>query len=151
MLESGQTAPGFDVATHLGQRSKRSDFEGRHLVIFFYPKADTPACTEEAKAFSDALGQFAARNAQVLGVSRDEVKKNAKFAEKTGLKVPLGCDPEGVMCQAYGVWVEKSMYGKKYMGIERTTFLIDPDGIIKRIWNKVKVPGHVDEVLGALG
>lgn len=150
MLAAGQIAPDFNVLIHDGGEVRLADFSGRNLVLFFYPKADTPACTDEAKGFSDARGRFAVANASILGISRDTVKKNAKFAAKVGIGIPLGCDPDGDVCQVYGTWVEKSMYGKKYMGIERTTLLIGPDKEILAVWNKVRVPGHIDEVLARI-
>ena len=124
-----------------------SDFAGKTLVIYFYPKDDTSGCTKEAQEFSALSGEFAAAGAIVLGVSKDTVASHGKFIAKYDLKVALGSDPEGSMIEAYGAWVEKSMYGRKYMGIERSTFVIGADGGIRRIWRKVKVPGHAAEVL----
>ena len=116
-------------------------------MIYFYPKDDTSGCTKEAQEFSALSGEFAAAGAIVLGVSKDTVASHGKFIAKYDLKVALGSDPEGSMIEAYGAWVEKSMYGRKYMGIERSTFVIGADGGIRRIWRKVKVPGHAAEVL----
>uniref|UniRef100_UPI003341882E peroxiredoxin n=1 Tax=Sandarakinorhabdus sp. TaxID=1916663 RepID=UPI003341882E len=124
------------------------DFAGRKLVIYFYPKDDTPGCTTEAKAFSALQAEFAAADTDVVGVSRDSVASHAKFRAKQGLTVALGSD-DGAVTGAFGVWVEKSMYGKKYMGIERATFLIGRDGIVVAHWPKVKVPGHAEAVLAA--
>ena len=124
-----------------------SDFAGKTLVIYFYPKDDTSGCTKEAQEFSALSGEFAAAGTIVLGVSKDTVASHGKFIAKYDLKVALGSDPEGSMIEAYGAWVEKSMYGRKYMGIERSTFVIGADGGIRRIWRKVKVPGHAAEVL----
>ncbi|UVO51644.1 peroxiredoxin [Sphingomonas sp. SUN019] len=119
------------------------------LVVYFYPKDDTSGCTREAQDFSALAGDFAAAGVTVLGVSKDSPKSHAKFAAKYDLSVPLGSDEDGSVCEAFGVWVEKSMYGKKYMGIERSTFLFDGDGALKNDWRKVKVPGHADAVLAA--
>ena len=126
-----------------------SDFKGERLVLYFYPKDDTSGCTKEACGFEDALSDFNAAGIRVVGVSKDPMKKHEKFAEKYALTFPLASDEEGVVCDAYGVWVEKSMYGRKYMGIERATFLIDAQGCIEQIWRKVKIPGHVDAVMQA--
>jgi peroxiredoxin Q/BCP len=125
-----------------------ADFAGRKLVVYFYPKDDTPGCTTEGKGFSALMAEFEAADTAVVGISRDSVASHAKFRAKHGLTVALGSD-EGAVTEAFGVWVEKSMYGKKYMGIERATFLIGRDGKVARTWPKVKVPGHVEEVLAA--
>lgn len=143
----GTAAPDFTLAGDTGPISLAS-FKGRKLVLYFYPKDDTPGCTTEGKDFSANLAAFAATDTDIVGVSRDSVAAHAKFRAKHGLTVGLGAD-EGAVTDAYGVWVEKSMYGKKYMGIERATFLIDSSGIVARVWNKVKVPGHAAEVLAA--
>jgi peroxiredoxin Q/BCP len=127
-----------------------SDFSGQPLVLYFYPKDDTPGCTKQACSFSEGLAQFNNVNCAVLGVSKDAVQKHEKFKTKYNLQFPLASDAEGDVCERYGVWVEKSMYGRKYMGIERTTFLIDGEGIIQHIWHKVKVPGHIDEVMATV-
>lgn len=147
-LTAGAKAPGFELAGADGP-VRLSDFAGKTLIIYFYPKDDTSGCTKEAQEFSALSGEFAAVGAIVLGVSKDTVASHGKFTAKYDLKVPLGSDPEGTMVEAYGAWVEKSMYGRKYMGIERSTFLIGADGEIRRIWRKVKVPGHAAEVLKA--
>ena len=147
-LTAGAKAPGFELASADGP-VRLSDFAGKSLVIYFYPKDDTSGCTKEAQDFSALSGEFAAAGAIVLGVSKDTVASHGKFTAKYDLKVALGSDPEGTMVEAYGAWVEKSMYGRKYMGIERSTFLIGADGGIRRIWRKVKVPGHAAEVLKA--
>jgi peroxiredoxin Q/BCP len=147
-LTEGAMAPGFELAGADGT-VRLSDFAGKILVIYFYPKDDTSGCTKEAQDFSALSGEFAAAGAHVLGVSKDTVASHGKFTAKYDLKVALGSDPEGTMVEAYGAWVEKSMYGRKYMGIERSTFLIGADGGIRRIWRKVKVPGHAAEVLKA--
>jgi peroxiredoxin Q/BCP len=149
-LNPGDKAPDFDLAADGGGRVKLSDFSGQWLVLYFYPKDDTPGCTTEAIGFSAAADAFAAANAKVVGVSKDSVKKHDSFKAKHGLTIALASDPEGEMIERYGVWVEKSLYGRKYMGIDRATFLIAPDGTIRQAWRKVKVPGHVEAVLGAL-
>ncbi len=126
------------------------EFKGRKLVLYFYPKDDTSGCTKEAIAFTGAKGAFDKAGASVVGVSKDTVAAHDKFTAKHKLKVALGSDEDGAICEAYGVWVEKSMYGRKYMGIERATFLIDGKGKIAEIWHKVKVPGHAEAVLEAV-
>jgi peroxiredoxin Q/BCP len=147
MPQPGDPAPAFTLEGDAGPISL-ADFAGRKLVVYFYPKDDTPGCTTEGKAFSALRAQFDAADTAVVGISRDSVAAHAKFREKHGLTVALGSD-EGAVTEAFGVWVEKSMYGKKYMGIERATFLIGRDGKIARVWPKVKVPGHAEEVLAA--
>ena len=124
-----------------------SDYKGKHVVIYFYPKDDTPGCTIEAKDFSCNLDKFTALNTIVIGISRDSVKKHQKFKDKYELKHILLSDETGEICEKFNCWVEKSMYGKKYMGIARTTFLIDTNGRISKIWQKVKIEGHVEEVI----
>ena len=148
-LDAGAKAPDFEMAGE-GGPVRLSDFAGRALVLYFYPKDDTSGCTKEAQAFSALAADFAASGAAVLGVSKDSVASHAKFIAKYGLAVPLASDPDGATLEAYGAWVEKSMYGRKYMGIERSTFLIDGAGVIRRVWRKVKVPGHAEEVLKAV-
>ena len=145
-LQEGDTAPDFALPTEDGE-TKLSDFGGA-LVLYFYPKDDTSGCTKQAIGFSERLDDFRAAGAEVLGVSKDPVAKHAKFRAKHELTVPLASDEEAQALEAYGVWKERSMYGKTYMGIERSTFLIK-GGKIVRAWRKVKVPGHVDEVLEA--
>jgi peroxiredoxin Q/BCP len=147
-LDAGAKAPEFEMAGEKGP-IRLSDFAGKALVLYFYPKADTSGCTKEAQEFSALAGDFAAAGVAVLGVSKDTVASHSKFTAKYGLEVPLGSDPEGATIEAYGAWVEKSMYGRKYMGIDRSTFLIDGAGVIRRAWRKVKVPGHAAEVLKA--
>ncbi|EDZ46898.1 AhpC/TSA family protein [Rhodobacterales bacterium Y4I] len=120
------------------------------MVLFFYPRDDTPGCTKESIAFSEALQAFADAGAQIFGISKDTVAKHDKFTAKHGLATPLLSDADGTVCEDYGVWKEKSMYGKKFWGIERSTFLIDADGRIAQVWRKVKVDGHADEVLAAV-
>ena len=150
MPETGDTAPDFTLPRDGGGELTLSALRPARVVLYFYPKDDTSGCTQEALGFTEAAEDFAAAGAQVIGVSRDSVAKHDRFVAKHGLKVALVSDEGGDVCESYGVWVEKSMYGKKYMGIERATFLIDGDGQIARVWRKVKVPGHVDEVLEAV-
>ena len=147
-LKAGERAPDFDLSTDTG-RVRLSDLRGKVVVLYFYPKDDTSGCTAEAIGFSEAAADFDKAGAVVVGVSKDTAKSHGKFRGKYGLKVELGADPEGEVVERYGVWVEKSMYGRKYMGIERATFLIDRAGVIQRVWRKVKVAGHVAEVLSA--
>ena len=149
MLEEGQKAPAFTLPTEDGEVSLK-DYQGKTLVLYFYPKDDTSGCTKEAIGFSEALDDFAAAGAEILGVSKDSVAKHAKFREKHELTVPLASDEEGKMIEAYGSWVEKSMYGKKYMGIDRSTFIIDGKGVVRHAWRKVRVPKHVETVLAAV-
>lgn len=150
MLEPSALAPAFTLPRDGGGEISLADLKGQAVVLFFYPRDDTPGCTKESIGFSEHLQAFADAGAQVLGISRDTVAKHDKFIAKHGLTVPLLSDAESTMCEDYGVWVEKNMYGKKSMGIERSTFLIDAEGKIARIWRKVKVPGHVEEVLEAV-
>lgn len=147
LLKPGDPAPPFDLPTAGGGRVSLADLKGKRVVLYFYPKDDTPGCTTEALNFTEKSRQFAARKAAVVGVSRDSVSKHEKFAAKHGLTVTLASDEDGAVCGAYGVWVEKALYGRKYMGVERATFLIDAKGRIERVWRTVKVKGHVDEVL----
>ncbi|MCB9986844.1 MAG: peroxiredoxin [Rhodospirillales bacterium] len=126
------------------------DFTGKALVLYFYPKDDTPGCTSEACGFRDDIARFGALDAAIVGVSRDDIKLHEKFAKKYDLNFPLASDADGKACAAYGVWKEKSMYGRKYMGIERSTFLIDGQGKIAGVWRNVKVPGHVEDVAAAI-
>ncbi len=148
-LIPGKPAPAFSLpATGNGEISLDS-LKGRKVVLYFYPKDDTSGCTLEAKDFQAMRQEFAAADTEVIGVSPDSLKSHDKFRAKYDLEFPLASDEGKSMLQAYGVWVEKSMYGRKYMGVERTTVLIDRDGAVARVWNKVKVPGHVEEVLEA--
>lgn len=146
-LETGDKAPDFSVPTETGEIVSLSALKGMQVVLYFYPKDDTPGCTIEAKDFRDHIEDFKSANTVVVGVSKDSVKSHEKFVEKLCLPFSLASDEHSTMCEDYGVWVEKNMYGKKYMGIERTTFLIDTKGVIKALWRKVKVEGHVAEVL----
>lgn len=149
-LKVGQKAPEFTLADDAGQKVKLSDFKGKKVVLYFYPKDDTPGCTKEACNFRDGFAEIKKRGAIVLGVSADSVDSHKKFKNKFELNFPLLADPDKKMIESYGVWKEKSMYGRKYMGIERTTFVIDPQGKISHIFPKVKVAEHYDEVLEAL-
>jgi peroxiredoxin len=147
VLKAGDAAPNFDMAVDSGARITLADVKGKALVLYFYPKDDTSGCTTEAKGFAEAAQDFAAAGVAVVGVSKDSVASHNKFKTKYGLNFALGSDADGAVIEAYGVWVEKSMYGRQYMGIERATFLIDAGGEIARVWRKVKVAGHVAEVL----
>jgi peroxiredoxin Q/BCP len=148
-LQPGDKAPLFEV-TFDGAQEVGENLRGHHLVLYFYPKDDTPGCTAEAKDFRDRLAEFAAADAVVIGISRDPVKRHDRFKAKYGLTFPLGSDESGAACEAYGVWREKVLAGRKYMGIVRTTFLVDRTGVIRRVWRKVKVAGHAAEVLAAV-
>jgi len=148
-LDIGDRAPDFTMATDGGGEVKLSALRGRKVIVYFYPKDDTPGCTKEACGFRDAMPDFSAIDAEIIGVSKDSVARHDKFKAKYELPFRLAADEDGSVCAAYGTWVEKSMYGRKYMGIERATFLVDEKGVIRGQWRKVKVPGHVDEVLGA--
>jgi peroxiredoxin Q/BCP len=150
MLDTGQSAPDFTLPRDGGGQVTLSSLQPSKVVLYFYPKDDTSGCTKQAIAFSESVDAFEAAGAIVVGVSRDSIAKHDKFRDKHALKVMLLSDEDGKACQDYGVWVEKSMYGKKYMGIERSTFLIDGSGAIRRSWRKVKVPGHAEEVLAAV-
>jgi peroxiredoxin Q/BCP len=149
-LTVGAKAPDFSAPDQTGKTVSLGDFKGRTVVLYFYPKDDTPGCTVEACAFRDAHAAFRKKNTVVLGVSPDDGKKHVKFIEKFGLPFPLLSDAEHKIALAYNVWVEKSMYGKKYMGVERSTFVIGPDGKLAAIYRKVKAGEHVAEVLAAL-
>lgn len=147
MAIAGDVAPDATYTKPDGTTAKVSDHRGRTLVVYFYPKDDTSGCTKEAQEFTALAGEFSAAGADVLGISKDSEKSHAKFIGKYELKIALGSDLDGAMCEAFGVWVEKSMYGKKYMGIERSTFVIDGGGKVAKVWRKVKVAGHAAEVL----
>ncbi|MEY3657405.1 MAG: hypothetical protein RL425_166 [Pseudomonadota bacterium] len=148
MLKDGSPAPDARFETAEGPTSVK-EYAGRKLVLYFYPKDDTSGCTREAQDFTALANDFAAAGAAIVGISKDSVASHKKFQAKYDLKVALGSDADGGVCEAFGTWVEKSMYGRTYMGIERATFLIGADGTIARIWRKVKVPGHAAEVLEA--
>ena len=147
-IVEGAAAPDFELEGADGP-IRLADFKGKTLVLYFYPKDDTTGCTNEAKAFTELAGEFAKAGATVLGVSKDSVASHRKFADKYGLKVKLGSDPTGAAVERYGSWVEKSLYGRKYMGIDRSTFLIK-DGVVRKLWRKVRVPGHAEAVLEAV-
>jgi thioredoxin-dependent peroxiredoxin len=146
-LKPGDPAPPFDLPTAGGGRVSLAGLMGRRVVLYFYPKDDTPGCTQQALSFTEKAKAFAAAKALVVGVSRDSVAKHDKFAAKHGLALILASDEDGTVCGGYGVWVEKKLYGRTFMGIERATFLIDEEGRLARIWRRVRVPGHVEEVL----
>ena len=148
-LDAGQPAPDFDLPTDGGGRVRLADFKGRPLVLYFYPKDDTPGCTKEAQGFAEAWPEFQAAGIQVVGVSKDGPASHDRFKAKYRLPFPLASDEAGGVVEAYGSWVEKSRYGRRYMGIDRSTFLIDGDGTLRRVWRQVSVPGHVAEVLDA--
>lgn len=148
-LNIGDTAPAFTLPRDGGEQVSLTDYAGQAVVLYFYPRDDTPGCTKEAIGFTEMAAEFAAANTVVIGASKDSVKKHDKFRDKHSLGVVLVSDEESDLCETYGVLVEKNMYGKTYLGIERATFLIGPDGKIAQIWRKVKVPGHVEAVLQA--
>lgn len=150
MLEPGDKAPPFSLLSSSGEKISLKDFKGKPVVLYFYPKDDTSGCTKEACSFQSNIAALKKRGAVVLGVSADSLQSHAKFAAKYGLQFPLLSDESKEVLNAYGVWKEKSMYGRKYMGIERTTFLIDAQGKVTHIFRKVKVDGHTEEVLAAL-
>ena len=145
-LKIGDTAPNFDLPTDNAGNAKLEDYKGQKLVLYFYPKDDTPGCTTESCEFRDTLDSFKSLNTAIIGISKCSVAKHDKFKTKHNLNFPLISDENGTMCEDYGTWVEKNMYGKKYMGIQRATFLIGEQGKIEAIWPKVKVKGHVEEV-----
>lgn len=142
-------APDFTLAASGGRTVGSAQLKGRPFVLYFYPKADTPGCTKEAQAFEETLSELTGAGVAVIGVSKDKMPALEKFAQKYALTFPLASDPEGTVVEAYGAWVEKSMYGKSYMGIDRSTILVDKHGKVARIWRKVKVPGHAAEVMKA--
>jgi peroxiredoxin Q/BCP len=146
----GTKAPAFTLSASRGRTVSSDALRGQPYVLYFYPKADTSGCTKEAQAFQALLPSFRAKNVQIIGVSRDPLKALDKFAAKYGLEFPLASDENGDLTSAYGVWVEKSMYGRKYMGIERSTVLVGADGIVVKAWPKVKIDGHAEEVLSAV-
>jgi len=147
-VTEGAPAPDFDLET-AHDRVRSADLKGRAVVLYFYPKDDTTGCTREARDFTARAAEFETAGATVIGVSRDSVASHRKFTDKYALSVHLASDPDGATVERYGAWVEKSMYGRKYMGIDRSTFLIDGDGVVRRVWRKVKTPGHAAEVLQA--
>ena len=150
MPEVGQHAPNFEMETDTGDQVSLKELKGNPVVLYFYPKDDTPGCTKEAIAFTAALRKFEKAGAAVIGVSKDSCAKHAKFREKYDLGHALAADEDGAVCGAYGVWVEKLNYGRKYMGIQRATFLIDGGGVVRKVWPKVRVDGHAEDVLEAV-
>ena len=149
-IAEGDNAPDINLPTDGEGTFSLSGSTGKNVVIYFYPKDDTSGCTKEAIAFTEHLDQFKKLNTEIVGISADSVAKHDKFKAKHDLKVTLASDEDHAALEAYGVWVEKNMYGRKYMGIERSTFLVDSKGRLARVWRKVKVPGHVDDVLAAV-
>jgi peroxiredoxin Q/BCP len=150
MLKPGTKAPAFTLESDAGREVSLADFKGKKVVLYFYPKDDTPGCTREAEAFREALPKIKRKNAVVLGVSKDSVASHCRFRDKYSLSFPLLSDPEARVTKAYGAWGEKNMYGKKTMGIVRSTVVIDEDGKVARVFPKVRVDGHAEEVLAAL-
>ena len=150
MATEGDEAPGFELARDGGGCVKLNDFRGRPVAVYFYPKDDTAGCTRQAVDFSESIAAFRALGAEVIGISPDSVRKHDKFRDKHGLSIILAADPEKETIMAYDVWAEKKMYGRAYMGVDRSTFLIDENGRIARVWRGVKIPGHVAEVLAAI-
>ncbi len=151
MLKEGSKAPAFALENDKGKKVKLSDFKGKNVVLYFYPKDDTPGCTKEACAFTEFKPKFSRKNTIVLGVSKDSVDKHGKFKDKYDLKIELLSDPDGAVCEKYGVWQEKKNYGKTYMGIVRSTFVIDTAGKVAKAYPKVRVEGHAEAVLEAVG
>lgn len=149
-MNIGDKVPDFTVPINGGGSIRLQSLKGKKVILYFYPKDDTSGCTKEAQGFKEVYEDLKSQGVEVIGVSKDSLKKHDKFAEKYELPFPLGSDEAGTLCESYGVWVQKSMYGRKYMGIERSTFVIDEDGNLLKMWRKVKVPGHVDAVLEAL-
>jgi peroxiredoxin Q/BCP len=150
MIEAGQPAPDFTLHDQRGKPVSLSKLKGSPVVLYFYPKDDTPGCTKEACGFRDGIAGYAQARAVILGISPDDTESHAKFARKFNLPFLLLADPGSKTCQAYGVWKEKNMYGKKYMGVERTTFVVDAKGIVRKVFPKVKVDGHSEAVLEAI-
>ena len=150
MLEAGKAAPAFTLKEADGDKLSLAGFKGKYLVVYFYPRDDTPGCTLEAQGFNKVLGQLDKLGAAVIGVSKDDLPSHCKFRDKYGLKFPLLSDPDGKVIEKYGAWGEKNMYGKKSMGIVRTTVVIDEQGVVRKVFSKVRVNGHVDAVLETL-
>jgi peroxiredoxin Q/BCP len=146
-VKEGDTAPDFELPTDGSGRFRLSEKRGEAVVLYFYPKDDTSGCTKEAIGFSETKPDFDAMQTTILGISPDTVDQHDKFKSKYDLSITLGADTSKSVAEAYGVWVEKSMYGRKYMGVDRSTFLIDRDGVVAKVWRNVKVPGHVEDVL----
>ena len=150
VLKEGDKAPDFTLPASDGSTVSLKDLAGKKVVGYFYPKANTPGCTKEACAFRDLTPGFRGAGATVIGVSKDSVKRHDNFKARYELPFTLACDEDGAVCAAYGTWVQKKLYGREYMGIERATFLIDGKGVVRKVWRKVKVAGHVDDVLESL-
>ncbi|NNE58749.1 MAG: thioredoxin-dependent thiol peroxidase [Hellea sp.] len=150
VLKVGDKAPDFVMPTENDGKTRLADYVGQYLVLYFYPRDNTPGCTIEAKDFSSLKSDFESLNCRILGVSRDSIKKHENFIAKQNLSISLGADLEGKVTEDYGVWAEKKLYGKTYMGIVRATFLIDPDGVVVVVWPKVKVKNHAEDVLATL-
>jgi len=150
MIDIGSPLPDFTLAADAGKTVSAADLKGRISVLYFYPKDDTPGCTKEACAFRDGLPDFSGAGCAVYGISRDDGASHDRFKAKFSLNFPLLSDADGKLCEAFGVWKERAMYGRKFMGIERSTFLIDAEGIVRKVWRKVGVDGHVAEVLAAV-
>jgi peroxiredoxin Q/BCP len=150
MIQEGQPAPAFELESSTGGRVRLADLAGKTVVLYFYPKDDTPGCTREAQAFRDVVPKLKRANVEVLGVSKDSVQSHCKFSDKYSLNFPLLSDPDGTVLQAYGAWGEKNMYGKKSMGVIRTTVIIGPNGVVTKIYPNVRVDGHVDKVVAWL-
>ncbi|MGD0190375.1 MAG: peroxiredoxin [Rhizomicrobium sp.] len=148
-LQAGDRAPSFTIATDDAGQISSAKLKGAPYILYFYPKDDTSGCTKEAIAFTEGKKKFDALGIKIIGVSKDSIQAHEKFRAKHELKITLGSDPEKSLAEAYGVWIEKSLYGRKYMGMDRATFLVDAGGVIRQVWRKVKVPGHVDAVLTA--
>lgn len=149
-VNEGDKAPAFSMPTDGGGTISLKDLKGKNVVLYFYPKDSTPGCTKEACGFRDLMPDFSKVDAEIIGVSKDSIKRHDNFKAKYDLPFVLASDENDDVCERYGVWVEKSMYGKKFMGIERATFLIDGKGKVRKVWRKVKVPGHVEDVLEAV-
>ncbi len=149
-LTEGSRAPEIDLPTDNGGHFRLSDMKGQKVLVYFYPKDDTSGCTKESCSFSENIKSFEKIGCTIVGISKDSVKSHDKFKAKYDLQFPLASDQDGDVCERYGTWVQKSMYGRKYMGIERTTFLIDENGLIQKIWPKVSVTGHTEEILAEL-
>jgi peroxiredoxin Q/BCP len=148
-LEPGDRAPAFRLATDSGEEISSAALKGKPYVLYFYPKDNTSGCTKEAVAFSEAKRKFDAAGVEIVGISKDSLESHGKFRKKYNLKITLASDAELKAASSYGVWIEKSLYGRKYMGMDRATFLVDGKGVIRQVWRKVKVPGHVEAVLSA--
>lgn len=149
MIDAGDRLPDFDLPTDGGGRVSLESLKGTPFVLYLYPKDDTPGCTKEAIGFTEAASEFAQLGVKVIGLSKDDVDSHEKFKAKHNLDLTLAADEDGALVEALGVWVEKSMYGRTYMGIDRSTLLVDGEGVVRRAWRQVKVPGHVEEVLEA--